>query len=168
MRKFKLYWNKDKETQWLNEMANAGWAMKAFFLGCYWFESCEPGKYHYQIDFLSDKQNKKDYTAFMEESGVEIVDRWVFWIFLRKKAAEGEFELYTDLESKRNHYRNVRNFFVMVFLIELLCMAVEINSAVRLNRGIFWMFVLLLFILVVIIGVTAFQYHKVVRELEKE
>ena len=42
------------------------------------------------------------------------------------------------------------------------------NSAVRLNRGIFWMFVLLLFILVVIIGVTAFQYHKVVRELEKE
>ena len=33
MIKFKLYFDKDKETQWLNEMSQKGWAMTGFFAG---------------------------------------------------------------------------------------------------------------------------------------
>ena len=51
MIKFKLCFDKDKETQWLNEMANLWWAMTSFFVGFYKFERCEKGKYSYQIDF---------------------------------------------------------------------------------------------------------------------
>lgn len=51
MIKFRLYYDKDKETEWLNGLANEGWAMKGFFAGFYSFEPCEKGEYTYQIDF---------------------------------------------------------------------------------------------------------------------
>lgn len=51
MIKFRLYYDKDAETKWLNEMAEQGWAMKSFFAGFYSFERCEPGQYMYQVDF---------------------------------------------------------------------------------------------------------------------
>ena len=38
MVKFRLYFDKDKETKWLNKMAAAGWAMIGFFAGFYKFE----------------------------------------------------------------------------------------------------------------------------------
>ena len=33
MIKFKLYLDKDAETNWLNEMSEKGWALKSFFRG---------------------------------------------------------------------------------------------------------------------------------------
>ena len=33
MIRFRLYFDKDAETKWLNEMAEQGWAMKSFFAG---------------------------------------------------------------------------------------------------------------------------------------
>ena len=51
MIKFRLYFDKDKETIWLNKMSEAGLSMTGFFAGFYRFEKCEPGKYVYQIDF---------------------------------------------------------------------------------------------------------------------
>ena len=43
MKKFVLYFDKDKETEWLNKMAQDGWAMTDFFAGVYTFEPCEKG-----------------------------------------------------------------------------------------------------------------------------
>lgn len=42
MIRFRLYFDKDKETAWLNEMSGCGWAMNGFFAGFYRFEKCEP------------------------------------------------------------------------------------------------------------------------------
>ncbi len=53
MIRFRLYFDKDKETAWLNEMAAQGWAVKSFFAGFFQFEACEKGEYVYQIDFGS-------------------------------------------------------------------------------------------------------------------
>ena len=50
MKKFKLYFDKEKEETWLNEMCGKGLAMTKFFLGVYTFAPCEPGAYIYQID----------------------------------------------------------------------------------------------------------------------
>ena len=78
---FKLYLDKDAETNWLNEMSEKGWAFKSFFAGFYTFEKCEEGKYAYQIDFgeVSD-----EYREFMKEAGIEIVQTWGWWVILRK------------------------------------------------------------------------------------
>ena len=48
MVKFRLYFDKDKETKWLNKMAAAGWAMIGFFAGFYKFEQSEKAEYSYR------------------------------------------------------------------------------------------------------------------------
>lgn len=130
MLKFRLYFDKDKETVWLNEMAAKGYAMTGFFAGFYQFEKCEPGKYTYQIDFgekfFSVTEN---YREFMNEAGIEIVQSWGFWIFLRKLATEGEFKLYTDVDSSIEHYTKIRNLFKIVSILEIICFMVEVACA---------------------------------------
>lgn len=126
MVKFRLYFDKDEETVWLNEMAARGYAMKRFFAGFYWFEQCEPGEYVYQVDLgnrlfsVSD-----DYREFMEDTGVEIVQSWGFWVILRRPASEGEFQLYTDVDSSIEHYSRIRRMFKAAIILELICLMIE-------------------------------------------
>ncbi len=143
MRIFKLYYDKDSEEQWINEMAKQGWALEKFFLGYYTFVPCKPGEYIYQIDLLDswtgDKQN---FFSFMEEVGVEVVAQWYRWVYLRKQASEGRFELYTDTESKLRQYRRMLHFFLVGAFIETLCLFVEIKSIIQLQNLISWIFCL--------------------------
>ena len=74
MVRFRLYFNKDKETAYLNEMVGKGYAMKNFFAGFYLFERCRPGEYIYQVDIGEAMfQVSGDYREFMQDMGVEIV-----------------------------------------------------------------------------------------------
>ena len=92
MIRFKLYFDKDKETRWLNDMADQGWAMNGFFAGFYRFEPCEKGKYTYQIDFGNEFFSvSDDYREFMSDSDIEIIQSWGFWVFLRMLSSEGDF-----------------------------------------------------------------------------
>lgn len=132
MIKFRLYFDKDEETKWLNQMSEEGWGITGFFVGFYNFEKCDKGKWNYQIDFgdrlfaVSD-----DYRAFMEETGAEIVQTWGYWIILRKPASEGKFELYTDVDSSIEHYTKIRRMFKIATIIELICFFVEIFAAIE-------------------------------------
>lgn len=142
MTKFRLYLNKDKETQWINQMAAKGFALKGFFAGFYKFEVCKPGEYVYQIDFgtklyaVSD-----DYREFMAENNIEIVCLWGYWIILRKRSSEGEFVLYTDVDSSIEHYTKILKMFKAVSIIELICFFVEVLAAMNgATIGVFGMF----------------------------
>ena len=106
MIKFRLYLNKDAEAEWLNQMAAEGWAMKRFFAGFFAFERCEKGEYVYQVDF-GDRlfSVSSDYRELLQDTGIEIVQTWGYWVILRKKASEGKFELYTDVASSIGHYK---------------------------------------------------------------
>lgn len=130
MIKFRLYYDKDAETEWLNKMAEKGWAMKRFFAGFYTFEKCEPGKYIYQVDFGDKLYSVSDeYREFMQDAGVEIVQTWGYWIILRKLASEGEFQLYTDVDSMIEHYSKIRRMFKGVMIVEIICLFMEIFAA---------------------------------------
>lgn len=132
MTKFRLYFDKDKETAWINEMAAQGYALTGFYIGFYKFEECEPGKYTYQIDF-GDKMFAVDdnYREFMAENNIEIISLWGYWIFLRKLAADGEFKLYTDVDSSIEHYTKILKMFKVVTIIELICFMVEVLGAMQ-------------------------------------
>lgn len=145
MLKFKLYYDKDAEEVWLREMSLKGWAFKKFLLGFYTFEPCEPGEYNYQIDLLDNwSGNKSDYASFMVDLGVEVIDQWWRWVYLRKKAADGPFEMYTDAESKINLYRKIANFFKIFLVIEAICFFMELSVTIRTGDFIFGIFTLLL------------------------
>lgn len=139
MIKFRIYADKDKETTWLNEMAAQGYAMTGFCAFFYTFEKCEPGKYTYQID-LGNKffAVENSYREFMEENNIEIVCTWGYWIILRKLACEGNFELYTDVDSNIEHYTKILKMFKIVTIIELICFFIEAMAAMNGAAVGFW------------------------------
>lgn len=131
MTKFRWFYNTDKETEWLNRMAEQGWAMTGFCLGFYRFERCEPGEYIYQIDMTNEMFGVSEkYRQFMEETGAEIVCAWGFFVFLRRKAKEGAFELYTDVESSIGHYTKILNLFETASVMQAGCVVSGIYCVV--------------------------------------
>ena len=168
MVKFRLYYDKDKEQDWLMEMVNRGWAVRSFFLGFYIFESCEPGEYIYQIDLLSSwKNGHMDYKEFLIENNVEIVFQWFFWIVLRKKSSDGEFILYTDNESKIEQYNRIKHLFIVFSIIEFICMLLELNSAIQLRNTFFGIMTVLLVIILLIFSRVIGTCQCKINELKK-
>ena len=126
MYKFRLYFDKDAETKWLNEMSAKGWSMEHFFTGLYHFKPCDPGKYTYQIDLVNRPFSvSSDSREFMEDTGAEILQSWGFWVILRRLSSQGSFELYTDVDSSIQHYTKILRMFKCVSILELLVLFFE-------------------------------------------
>ncbi|MEX1378257.1 MAG: DUF2812 domain-containing protein [Eubacteriales bacterium] len=118
----KLYWDYENEEKWLNKMAAKGMHMDGYSWGRYTFSEGEPGKYIYRLELLENlasSEESKAYIRFLEESGVEHVASYMRWVYLRKKAVDGEFEMYTDIESKMKHFKRVNTFWLTLAMAEI-------------------------------------------------
>lgn len=104
VRKVFAVWDFDKEEEWLNSMAQEGWALKKVGFCKYVFERTEPGEY---IIRLAMHDADEEYMELMRESGAEYVGRVLQWLYFRKKAELGEFELFSDIDSRINHLKNI-------------------------------------------------------------
>ena len=93
-------WDFEKEERWLNQMAMDGWVLAEVGFANYTFERCEPGEY---IIRLQMHKPDEEYLSFLEEIGAEYIGRMVQWIYFRRKAEEGPFELFSDAPSKIEH-----------------------------------------------------------------
>ena len=144
MKKFRLYYDPEKELVWLQTLMQQGWALTHFAMGVYTFEPCQPGEYIYQIDILKDVSDFDNYRAFMEDSGVEVVCRWMRWVYVRKRTEDGPFVLYTDPESLIHHYTTIRRFFLPFAIVETFCAVIELFAAIMTGNAFFSLFVLLL------------------------
>ena len=85
----------------------------------------------------------------MSDSDIEIIQSWGFWVFLRKLSSEGEFQLYTDVDSQIEHYKKIRNMFKAVTVIELICLFIELFSASMTNSPLLWSFVFLILAIII-------------------
>lgn len=168
MIKFRIYFDKDEETKWLNEMSKQGWAFKSFFAGFYTFEECEPGQYEYQIDF-GDKlcSVSEDYRNFMSEASITIVQTWFFWVILRRPAKEGTFELYTDVDSQIEHYKKIRFMFKVATIVEIICFFMELFAAIESKNLVFAGFAVLILAVLILIAREALHITNIIRELNE-
>ena len=166
MIKFHLYWDKDKETAFLNEMSQKGYAMTGFFAGFYHFDRCQPGEYIYQIDITEGLfRVSNDYREFMRDMDVEIVCLWGPWVILRKKAVEGPFELYTDVESNIEHYARIKRTLKVCAVLEIICLFMEIYGAVN-GTPIGWAFAFILGSILVAILKELMRVNAILTELK--
>lgn len=167
MKKFRIYYDKDKETTWLNEMAAQGYAMTSFFAGLYTFDECAPGKYTYQIDF-GDKLwgISEDYRDFMKENKIEVVQTWGFWIILRKQTADGPFHLYTDIDSSIEHYTKIRNMFKGASILTLICFFIECICAIYSPWAI--LFAIIVGAIMLVIMNAAFKTNRIITDLKEQ
>lgn len=167
--RWKFYFDKDKEEQWLNEMAAKGWSMKSFFAGRYTFEQTQQGEYLYQVELLPrNVKEKSEYLHFLEhEMGVELVQEWGFWIFLRKKSSEGAFELYTDAASKAEHYRKISHLFFAVAGLEFLVGLSEMLVWTTQEKLEFLILAVILYTLGLVLLRQGIRFQKKQKELER-
>ncbi|MBQ9148842.1 MAG: DUF2812 domain-containing protein [Oscillospiraceae bacterium] len=110
-------WDFDKEEQWLNEMAAKGLCLISVGLCKYEFEDCVPGEYSIRLELLKEKPMHPEsvkYMEFLEETGAEHVGSYMRWVYLRKKKADGEFQLFSDKESR------IRQLTLIIRLLGLL------------------------------------------------
>ena len=116
MRKWYWVWDFDKEERWLNEMAMEGWALCGVGFCSYTFERCEPGEYTVRTEM---RGADPEYVSFMEEIGAEYVGRMLQWIYFRRRAEDGPFELF-DLDAKISHLERIARMLWVIGIANLL------------------------------------------------
>jgi len=104
VRKWIWAWEFEEEELWLNQMAAAGWVLDKVGFCRYEFIRCEPDEYTVRLE-MRDKDDA--YIAFMEETGAEYIGRMMKWIYFRKKAADGAFDIFSDADSRMAHLENI-------------------------------------------------------------
>lgn len=172
VRKMFFIWDWDEEERWLNEMASQGWHfVKYRFPNQYTFEQGEPGAWQYRLQALEKKIGSKesqDYLAFLRDLDIELVNSYLFWVYLRKPNDGTPFELFSDVESRLKHMR--RFMMIPTLCLLMLCLNLIWGASTLLSYGGFWgsFLVTLECILAVLLvyGVTrmSVKYH----ELEKQ
>lgn len=97
-------WEFEKEERWLNEMAMNGWALCYVGFLRYTFEKSEPGEYVIRLEM---RGQDLEYISFMSETGASYIGRVFQWIYFRKKADEGSFDIFSDIDSRIQHLNRI-------------------------------------------------------------
>ncbi len=123
----RLFVDYEKEEAWLNQMAAKGLHFMSYVFPVYLFEDGEPGAYIYRLELLDELPShpaSRKYLRFLADSGVECVDTYLRWVYFRKPASDGPFELYTDAASRIRHYHRI-----MLLLGVLICSQLAISAS---------------------------------------
>ena len=122
IRKLFFVWDFDKEEKWLNEMAAKGLCLVSVGFCKYEFEDCIPGEYRICLQLL-DKLPKhpkmQKYIEFMEQTGAEHIGSFTRWVYFRRKASDGDFELFSDNTSRIKYLGSILSFIALIVGLNL-------------------------------------------------
>lgn len=164
--KNKVFFNYEKEEEWINEMAQQGYELTDFSIGKYTFKQGIPGEYLYRYQYVADKkeqeiQKQKD---LQKKSGIEIVINNSNWMVIRKKSSQGPFETITDYETKIRHYQSIMRFFNVLALGSIVLGISNIVNTSQLSQIIGIACFSIAALLFVVIGGYSSQVRKVTKE----
>ncbi|MNB95030.1 hypothetical protein D3C75_421950 [compost metagenome] len=185
----KFFSDFEKEEEWLNEMAAKGLALSEYSWAKYVFEESGKGEYIYRIELLKEDPKGPEaagYLQFMKETGAEQVPtgKWFWgkynnlrWVIFRRKASEGAFTIYSDIDSKISHYKRIYSLWMSMVVMGLVIGLFNIslmfvNNPTALNRinlvlGLLLIALSLFFILIsrpIRQKITKLQNDKLIRE----
>jgi hypothetical protein len=133
-----IFFDVEKEENWLNRMSAMGLALIDYSWCRYVFEQAPPNEYIYRIEMLENHHIYSDsaaYIQFLEENGVECVAKYARWVYLRKKAADGPFDIYTDIESRYRYYKRVSLFYRSLFIVKLVVGLMNLGIGIANNSA---------------------------------
>jgi hypothetical protein len=117
IRKWFWVWDFEKEEKWLNEMAAKGLSLVSVGFCKYEFEDSMPGEYKICLQLLDKMPHhpeSKKYIDFLETTGAEHIGSFTRWVYFRKKATEGDFELFSDNDSRLKYLSGVISFVSLI------------------------------------------------------
>jgi len=132
---WKYFICEEQTEAWLNDLASAGLNCVGsnFLMHRYSFEMGAPGEYAYRITIMDHGMGHSDtirYLAFLQENGIEYIAHGYRHFILRKKVADGAFDLYTDRESQIKANRTLKNFSILTFMILIPIIGLNIGIVV--------------------------------------
>lgn len=110
IRKWFWAWEFDEEEKWLGDMAAQGKALVSARYITYEFEDSVPGEYTVRLEMLEHmpaSEEGKQYIEFVESTGAEYLGHVMKWVYFRRKAADGPFELHSDNATRLKHLKRI-------------------------------------------------------------
>jgi uncharacterized membrane protein (DUF485 family) len=129
IRRLYFIWDFEKQVQWLNQMAKKGLNLSGVGFARFDFKEGTPGEYVYRMEWLKRWPGEPEsaaYIQFLKETGVEYVGSFKKWAYFRKKASEGAFDLFSDLDSRIGHHKRLMT--MVLLLMPLLLAALALNA----------------------------------------
>ena len=129
-------WEAEKEEQWLNEMSAKGLGLAAVGYARYEFEECLPGEYQYRLEFLEHFPSHPEsvqYIKFIEETGAEQIGSITRWVYFRKKATDGPFDLFSDNASRIKHLNRIIALLLPINIFNIYIGCFNIFLAITLD-----------------------------------
>lgn len=111
-------WDFEKEEKWLNKMSAKGLQLTGVGFCRYTFNEGIPEEYNYKLEMLNgwpENSENESYIRFLEETGVEHIGNMLRWAYFRKKTSQGEFQLFSDLNSKIAYLKRMLNLLLIIF-----------------------------------------------------
>lgn len=115
-------WDFEKEEKWLNDMCKKGLKLSEVGLCRYAFEECEAGEYQYKLEMLENAvttKKSKEYISFLKDTKIEYVGSVFRWAYLRKKTSQGQFELFSNIDSQITHLNRILSLFLAFLGMEV-------------------------------------------------
>ena len=113
-------WDWEGEEAWLNNMFHRGWQLEKVGFCRYTFVKGEPDQYQYRLQALSgypSTAESQEYIGFVEDTGAELVDTLLYWAYFRRAAADGPFQLFSDVDSRVKHMKRIRQVIAVLMPI---------------------------------------------------
>jgi len=167
----KFFIDYEKEENYLNKMSSIGLEFVRFSFFNYYFMDSTPGEYIYRIELLDNLPShpeSKKYIEFLNDAGVEYVCSWFRWVYLKKKASDGPFDIFSDYDSRIKHYKSIMLMFgiisLPVFLIGLTNLSMFINDLYSFNLCVGILDIIVSFLPLSIV----LKYYRKIKKLKKE
>jgi hypothetical protein len=157
IRKWFWAWEHEKEELWLNTMAQSGWVLEKIGYATFYFTPCQPGEYTVRLEM---READEGYIPFMEETGAEFIGKVMKWHYFRKKAAFGSFDIFSDVDSKIEHFNKIANMLKAVTIMNLVIGIANSLNTVKVG----WVNLLIAVLLAYGLG----RIHGRIESLEKE
>ncbi|WP_102261124.1 DUF2812 domain-containing protein [Mesobacillus jeotgali] len=143
MKKFKMFVDIEKEEQWLNEQLQKGYRCTNISgLGIYTFEKTDK-RYVMRLDYQEylSKEKLNEYKGIYEDFGWKYIKgTWLGGIQYWQKEDDGQNEIFSDRQSRRNYYKRLMGYsssLAIVFL--LLSYTIYKDSGLYLTEGLWSM-----------------------------
>ncbi|HDX9588887.1 TPA: DUF2812 domain-containing protein [Bacillus pseudomycoides] len=143
MKKFKMFFDIEKEEQWLNEQLQKGYRCTNISgLGIYTFEKTDK-RYVMRLDYQDylSKKKFKDYKGIYEDFGWSYInDSWLGGTRYWQKEDDGQNEIFSDRQSKSNYYKRLMGCSAGLGILLLPCFHMFYkNSGLYLTEGLWSM-----------------------------
>ncbi|MFC2950006.1 DUF2812 domain-containing protein [Virgibacillus sediminis] len=143
MKRFKVFFNIEKEEQWLNEQLQKGYrCTKVSGLGIYTFEKTDK-RYVMRLDYQDylSRQKFKEYKGIYQDFGWNYIKgAWLSGIRYWQKEDDNQNEIFSDRQSKGNYYKRLMGYS---FWLGMLCLffsySIYKDSGLYLTEGLWSM-----------------------------